>query len=399
MDKRIILAVGVVLIIALILALLLITQSVWNSVAAPEEPVVAAPLPAMTLTGPPESYFGRSLALSGDRLVVGAFRENAFTGAVYCFDLTREGTAPTHRFSGEDTYNYFGHAVSVDGDQLAVGAFMAGVTDGNHSYASAGKAYFIDLGDERLHPMFGDGTNDKFGCAVAINDGQLVVGARQFGTNYTGMVRAFRVPAAGTPGVVRTIEGVEGSMFGCAVALVGNGCIVGAGGDQTQGPGTAYAYDMASGTVTHTLTGERDGDRFGCAVDIIGSVAVVGAPRAGTPVNAGCVYRYDLSTSSDTPAGMYQTGLAGDNFGCSVAIDGAYLLVGAYLADDTENHVESVGKAYLYNWTSGRLVAVFVGQAEGERLGYAVDLDAGRAAIGCFGTPKVYVYDLRDLME
>jgi len=89
-----------------------------------------------------ETYdqFGNSVALDGDTLAVGAYREDSsargingnqsdnsagYSGAVYVF--TRAGTTWTQqayiKASNTDASDFFGYSVALDGDTLAVGAY------------------------------------------------------------------------------------------------------------------------------------------------------------------------------------------------------------------------------------------------------------------------------------
>jgi hypothetical protein len=347
-----------------------------------------------TLVGPLYSGFGRAVAIDGLHVVVGACLHGTYAGRVYHYDLSGAGTVPDHTFGGEAAYDYFGYSVAIDGEDVAVGAPMATTYDGLVPNPQAGKAYLLRLGTGQTFGIDGGDTNDHFGQSVALGGSRLVVGAYRYGTNYAGRIGVYGVPPAGAPVAAYTIEGDEGSTFGWSVAVDGEVGLVGAGGDQAVGEGSAAAFDLSGPAWMNGYRGEEDGDRFGRHVDVRGHFGVVGAPRAGAAVNAGRAYRYDLLGMPPVPLTIYETGVAGDGFGCSVAITEEYVLVGAWLADDPDMPLVDTGRAFLFDAASGALLASFIGSEPGERLGCAVDVDGDVAVLGCYGAAKVYVVDL-----
>jgi outer membrane protein assembly factor BamB len=80
---------------------------------------------------------------------------------------------------GTSTEDYFGMAVDLDDDFVIVGAPYE--DDAGTNYA--GKAYIFDLTDGSLvntiddPNAFGTTDNDRFGHAVAISDGRLLISA------------------------------------------------------------------------------------------------------------------------------------------------------------------------------------------------------------------------------
>lgn len=77
--------------------------------------------------GGSQKWFGYSLAIEGDRVLVGSPRDapqGPSSGSVWAFDRTRGGWAPRGKILAIDgrPYDWFGYAVSLRGDQAIVGA-------------------------------------------------------------------------------------------------------------------------------------------------------------------------------------------------------------------------------------------------------------------------------------
>lgn len=135
-------------------------------------------------------YFGYSLSISGNRLVVGEYgRYNQIyghnTGAVYLYEIENEGTAQlkaTVHSAVPRSYGRFGKTVNLSGNRLVVGAEREDSENDNHT----GAAYLYSISEdskatllERFsHP---DGRNDDyFGSSVGVAGQNAIVGARQF---------------------------------------------------------------------------------------------------------------------------------------------------------------------------------------------------------------------------
>lgn len=145
--------------------------------------------------------------------------------------------------------------------------------------------------------------------------------------------------------------------FGHAVAISGSTAIVGAP-DNGSVPGTTFIYVRAKNGVwpaspSFTLPDPANtvGDSFGDSVAISGAYAIVGA--AGTSALTGSAYIYKRagSTWPTAPAATltYPSSAPGDQFGFSVAISGTTAVVG------TGNYAPN-GAAFIYqkvgaSWT------------------------------------------------
>jgi hypothetical protein len=146
----------------------------------------------MTLTAPypyNSAYFGSSIAISGDVLAVGEYRRNNsganYSGRTYLYKLNAEGTAQLTASINSPTpttYGYFGYSVALSGDRLAVGAYQ----ENSETATKAGVVYLYKvkadgsatLLDVLTHPN--GKQDDRLGMSVGVSGRNVVTGAYQF---------------------------------------------------------------------------------------------------------------------------------------------------------------------------------------------------------------------------
>ena len=70
------------------------------------------------------NWFGYSVAISGDHAIIGAYREGWNTGAAYIFARNTTSWVQEQKIiaSSRETFDYFGHSVDISGDYAIVGA-------------------------------------------------------------------------------------------------------------------------------------------------------------------------------------------------------------------------------------------------------------------------------------
>lgn len=141
------------------------------------------------LDGEAEDEFGSSVDINGDYAVVGAMLEDGGAkldaGAAYVFKRAPNGTwSQVAKLISSDLQagDYFGMSVSIDGDYIVVGAFFEDGGDGDPK-STAGAAYIFHKqtnGDwlQVAKLMASDSqANDVFGGSVSIDGYTIVVGA------------------------------------------------------------------------------------------------------------------------------------------------------------------------------------------------------------------------------
>jgi hypothetical protein len=288
--------------------------------------------------------FGISLALSGDTLAIGAFREDSKavgingdqtdnsrenSGAVYVF--RRSGTSWRQeayvKASNAQTGDNFGIEVALDGDTLAVGAWgedsaSTGINgnQSDESASSSGAVYVFRRSDtawsqEAYLKAFNTGAGDNFGYKVVLSGDALAVSA-------------FREDSAAT--------GIGGNSTDDTVADSGAVYVFRRSGLLWQ----QEAYVKASNTGA--------GDEFGSSVALSGDILVVGAAREdseargidGDPANnnaenSGAVYVFRRNGTSWQQEAYVKASNTGrfDFFGMSAALSGDTFAVGASAED------------------------------------------------------------------
>lgn len=309
---------------------------------------------------PGPDQFGWQVAISGDTMVVGAPREASGgntvnsplgghngtpeAGAAYVF--VRDGTNWTQqaylKASNNGTNLRFGGAVAVHGNTVVVGAGMARAFDA--SPASGGLP-------------FGSTGNNNVGAAYAFV---------RNGTNW--IQQAQLIPANGDPG--------DG--FGLSVALFEDTAVIGApyeasastqiNGDAASnvspGAGAAYVFKRTGnawsqqaylksdnndpGNSHGSEPGVNLGDRFGWQVALSGNTALIGAPFEDTlglannnlSTNSGAAYVFVRSQDQWTQQAMLKaTDRWGAAFGSTLALSGDSALIGEYVASDPQTPI------------------------------------------------------------
>jgi len=263
------------------------------------QPRLVAPTPT------PGEEFGFSVALEGDRLLVGApggvgevhfYERDPATG-----DFVSAG-APL-RAANPPTLGRFGHALALQGNELFVGAPSEGKVSGPASLDGLGAAYRFQYRPvpgwiQRNRLVSGNTVSlEQFGNALAISGNTLAVGSFTAQSGFLtlpGRVLLFQREDKGTPKLgddtwrkVQVLEPaapVNKHRFGNDLDLDGDLLVVG-GPWNTQPeapPGLAYVFDRVGGTWTERqvlaspdppaccepMFGQPFGDRFGYAVHL-----------------------------------------------------------------------------------------------------------------------------------
>jgi len=139
-----------------------------------------------------DDRFGRALAADASTLVVGATLMNNSTGGAYVFTKNASGDwVETQKLLGEDSSEEesFGRSLALDGDWLVVGA--AGADGGR------GAAYVFHRGADgswSQHSKLQEEESEEgafYGLAVAMDSGNLLVAAPLAGDEADGNVYAY----------------------------------------------------------------------------------------------------------------------------------------------------------------------------------------------------------------
>ncbi|MEO0558930.1 MAG: T9SS type A sorting domain-containing protein [Bacteroidota bacterium] len=330
--------------------------------------------------------FGVSVALDGDRALIGAPGHDSGglgAGAVYVFEGSSGSWSQSQKLTAADSEpgDEFGTTVSLDGPRALIGAHR----EGTDTSPFEGAAYVFDLtGGTWMQTQklkAGDATpGDKFGTSVSLDGDRALIGAPEDD-----------IGAAGDDGSAYVFDLVAGvwseaqkltasdattlDYFGESVALDGDRALIGAYGDDpgTGGNyGSAYVFDLAGGSWNETtkLTA-GDGtslDWFGYAVALEGDRALIGAWGDNTDRGdrVGSAYVFDLVGGSWSESAKLEASdaLQGEQLGTSVSLDGDHALLGAPAADINNVEIDA-GAAYVYTLPDPVAVDPSVGE---ERL-------------------------------
>jgi hypothetical protein len=279
--------------------------------------------------GAAQDLFGYSVAIDGDTVAIGAVEKAvgiyAAQGAAYVF--VRSGGSWVQQASLRDeggfTSDSFGKSVALSGDTLVVGADRYDVGTNRDQ----GVAYvFVRNGGvwvQQAKLTAGDGIQyDRFGQSVAIHGDTIVIGS-QAEPNGSSTIAQLEDPAPtpatnqGAAYVFQRQDGVwtqqakliandgaANDAFGYSVALSGDALAVGAFGVDI-GPnalqGAVYVFTRSLGVWTQrsklTAGDGRIYDDLGYSVGISGDDIVAGASYAdaGASVDQGAAYVFQAS--------------------------------------------------------------------------------------------------------
>ncbi len=247
--------------------------------------------------------FGYSVSISGDQIVVGAWREdsnattidntdgsasadnsNDMSGAVYVFKKVGSDWVQDAylKASNNEADDEFGMSVSISGDQIAVGASREdsnattidntdGSASADNSNGSSGAVYvFKKDGSDWVQDAYLKASNneafDEFGYSVSISGDQVVVGALYEDSNTTtidntdgsasadnsnadsGVVYVFKKVGSNwvQDAYLKASNSEGGDEFGQTVAISGDQIVVGALGEDSN----ATTIDNTNGSAS-----------------------------------------------------------------------------------------------------------------------------------------------------
>ncbi len=379
--------------------------------------------------------FGTSISVSGDTVVVGAYREASSatgvngnqsdnsapeSGAAYVF--VRNGATWSQqaylKASNTGARDFFGRSVSVFGDTVVVGASgedsnVSGVNgnQADNSAAGSGAAYvFVRNGATWSQQAYlkasNTGAGDILGSSISVSGDTVVVGAYGEGSSATGVDGNQSDNSAADSGAayvfvrngatwsqqayLKASNTGAGDYFGTSVSVSGDTVVVGAQGEASSATGVngnqsnnsslqsgaAYVFVRNGATWSQQAylkaSNTGAGDGFGTSVSVSGDTVVVGAygeDSSTTGVNgnqsdnsaaySGAAYvfvRNGATWSQQAYLKASNTG-AGDGFGNSVSVSGDTVVVGANREDSSatgvngnqsDNSAAFSGAAYVF---------------------------------------------------
>ncbi|QDU84218.1 hypothetical protein Pla163_13250 [Planctomycetes bacterium Pla163] len=292
----------------------------------------------------------------------------------------------------------FGQSLDMDGGLAIVGA------PENSEFAGAGGAAYAFVREpdgtwteEAAFDVVNPGFFQRLGSNVAISGGRVALAA----PTTQQRVELYRRSAPGiwVPDGVILPPATDVVEFGSSVALDGDRLAIGTTGSGFLGlgPGRAYIYERAGGgnwflasTITSGIGGNFQG--FASEMRFQGDRLAIGSSgdtTAGVDA-AGAVYMVERQSNGTwLPTDVVREPVleVGGRFGCSVALDGDRLVVGAYGADISAT---DMGEVHVFTrqpdatWLhETEFTASDV--ADGDSFGETLDVYDGRLVVGSPG--------------
>jgi len=426
-----------------------------------------------TLTADTTSIkYAKSVSIDGNFIAIGAYKENQYTGAVYLYEKSSENTISlvSKLLSSDYKENeWFGTSVYIDNDYIVVGATKGGFKSGSAYLFSllADKAYIPTLNNNinlyesnlfnqyRLNPTFSGSSHnytisgDDSSLFVIQSDILKSVDSLDFenplDSNLDNVYSITiqikdednRINLYDTNISIRDLSYVNKAKlissdassldkFGSSVAVDGDYILVGANksDEKEDDAGGAYLYKKElDGSVSELFkffaSDIKASDEFGSYVDIQGDYIVVGNNIGNSyifkkqgdtgveeleklngnivsidgdyilcgennGIDLAAIYLYKRNTDSDiveltkitTPSTLIT-----DNFANTLDIDGDYIVVGA----DGDN--SNSGAAYVYKRTSDTNVSLLTKLTSadlevGDKFGSSVSIDGKSIIVG-----------------
>lgn len=240
------------------------------------------------------------VAMAGNYAVIGAPGDDdrgSGSGSVYVFDLTTGDQLHKLTASDGSAGDNFGGAVAISGDYVLVGAYRR-----SDNGASSGAAYVFDaVSGAQLHKLLpSDGASgDFFGVSVSLSGTSAVIGAEGDDTS-TGSAYVFDVASGAQTAKLVASDRAAYDGFGRAVATNGTLAVIGAYQDDDGGSssGSAYVFDLSTGSQLRKLTASDQSASgwFARSVAMHGDDVVFGAPPDDDGgFNNGAMYVFDAA--------------------------------------------------------------------------------------------------------
>ncbi len=310
--------------------------------------------------GATNDFFGASVSISGDYAAIGAYGDdigvNTDQGSAYIFK--RSGNSWTQEakvtaFDGS-SFDYFGGSVSISGDYVIIGA------EGN---TNIGAAYIFKRSGtswtQEAKLAASDGaSNHYFGVSISMAGDYTVIGATGYDLQ-KGAAYIFKRNGTSWTQEAKLIapDGAVGDYFGNSVSISGDYVVISASGDNigvNMDQGSAYIFKRNgifwSTEAKLTAPDGAEGDYFGFSASISGDYAVIGAygdDVANVYQGSAYIFRRIGSSWSQETKLTASDGEAYDYFGNSVFISGDYVVIGA--TRDNVGANNSQGSVYFFN--------------------------------------------------
>lgn len=363
-----------------------------------ESSVITGDTKIIASDGRAEDYFGGSVSISGDYAVVGAKGANENRGAAYIYKREDIGWTQQAKLIVLDSepYDYFGCSVSINGDYVIVGA--EGVNN------TAGTAYiFKREGIDWIQQAELTGSDvdawEKFGSSVSICGDYAVVGSPYdyYQGNNMGSVYIYNRNGVSwnlQQDKLIPLDIMQCGYFGQSVSIDGDSIIIGAEGDG--GNNSVFVYKLEDATwrrdsLLAVPSGDID-DSLIRPVSISGDYAIAGAPEESWGVGksgSGVAYIFERRGANWASRGDFTSGEKESYgyFGNSVSICGDYAIVGMPNGDN--EGMRDCGSVYVFIrkgelWEQQTILTARDG-SDNDVFGTSVSVDGYYVIVGAEG--------------
>jgi hypothetical protein len=352
--------------------------------------------------------FGRSVAIDKEYIVVSTISESedangnntiASAGAAYIFKLENDIWTQKQKIVASDRQDgdYFGWSVAISENHIVVGAYAEDHDEnGQNLLSNAGSAYIFELSNgiwtQQKKIVASDReSGQRFGCSLAIDGDYIIVGAYSddISSTFTDVGAAYIYKSENGNWIEKQkimasdYDGMD--YFGWSVDIENDHIIVGAynesqdtsGANTMSSSGSTYVFKLGNDGIwtqkQKLIASDRaEGDHFGYNVKISGDKILIGAnwededsSGANTVLNAGSAYIFEYVTSNDiwiqknkiVPSDR----IASDNFGAVLAINGNNIIASNYNNATNAsggNSLTRAGAAYMFKYTTEETLGV-----------------------------------------
>lgn len=346
----------------------------------------------------PEDLFGRTIAASGDTVVVGAPNRNvagtADRGAAYVFVRSGASWTLQQKLVAGDVGAFYGTSVAIEGNTIAIGDnFNSSQSGAVYVYTRSGTTWTQQAKLSSGQTQFG---SQFFGEYVALSGNTLLVSAPsdlENGVSGAGAVYVF-TRSGSTWTLQQTLHApqlIANQGFGRGLALDGDRAAIGLV-DHLSLARTVYLYERTAGTFnwSYVIANPTGDFFFGTSMALQGDRLVVGSGGDDqVATDAGAAYVFERNVNNWIQAAkLLPQAAAGDAYG-TVAMEGDIIVLGGAGSDLVAT---DAGAAQVFvredsvTWSKLAILRASDGIAYGS-FGVVAALEAGSVLVG---TPNYY---------
>ncbi len=296
-----------------IAAIMLVLNGFYVNTAKAEPPTELAEM--LGNDGETFDVFGRSVALDGEGVVIGASGDTdngEATGSAYVFTFDGTNWTQVQKLTASDgaAFDRFGFFVALDGNTAIIGTGFGG--EAAYVFTFDG-ATWSEV--QKLTPSDA-AANDRLGECVGLNGGTAIIGSINDNGDGNGdsSGSAYVFEFDGTEWVEPQKFLGDPAQFGSlsffGLALYGDRALIGAAGEgEDNYTGAVYSFVPSGSTwareAKFTASDSHEGSRFGIGVAMSGNTALIGAhthDHASSPTRiTGAAYVFSLVADDEGP--------------------------------------------------------------------------------------------------